>query len=99
METVVQGEIINKPIISVKGVKKAFGEVQALNGIDFELQPGKVLGLLGPNGAGKTTLIRIMTTLLKPDEGEVKIAGFDVQRNPQAVRSVIGLAGQYATVD
>ena len=92
-------ELKNRPIITVKGVKKVYGQVQALKGINLELQSGKVLGLLGPNGAGKTTLIRIMTTLLKADEGEVSIAGFDVVRNAQSVRSIIGLTGQYAAVD
>lgn len=89
----------SRSIITVKGVKKVYGQVQALKGINLELQSGKVLGLLGPNGAGKTTLIRIMTTLLKADEGEVNIAGFDVVRNAQSVRSIIGLTGQYAAVD
>jgi|WetSurMetagenome_2_1015567.scaffolds.fasta_scaffold61925_2 ABC-2 type transport system ATP-binding protein len=97
------GSVQNKkngiPIITVKGIKKAFGDVQALKGVDFELQAGEVMGLLGPNGAGKTTLIRILTTLLKPDAGEATIAEFNVQKHPQSVRSVIGLAGQYATVD
>jgi ABC-2 type transport system ATP-binding protein len=92
-------ELKNGSIVTVKGVKKAYGQVQALKGVNLELQSGKVLGLLGPNGAGKTTLIRIMTTLLKPDEGEVSISGFDVVRNAQAVRSIIGLTGQYAAVD
>jgi ABC-2 type transport system ATP-binding protein len=92
-------ELKNRPVITVKDVKKAYGKVQALKGVTLELQSGKVLGLLGPNGAGKTTLIRIMTTLLKPDEGEVSILGFDVVRNAQAVRSIIGLTGQYAAVD
>jgi ABC-2 type transport system ATP-binding protein len=99
MDTAVRRNMTCQTIISVKGVKKAFGEVQALKGVDLELQSGKVLGLLGPNGSGKTTLIRIMATLLKADEGEVNIAGFDVVRNAQAVRSVIGLTGQYAAVD
>ena len=99
METSVQNEKNGIPIISVKGIKKAFGEVQALKGVDFELQVGEVMGLLGPNGAGKTTLIRILTTLLKPDAGEATIAGFKVQKHPQFVRSMIGLAGQYTTVD
>ena len=99
METSVQNEKKGIPIISVKGIKKAFGDIQALKGVDFELQVGEVMGLLGPNGAGKTTLIRILTTLLKPDAGEATIAGFSVQKYPQSVRSVIGLAGQYATVD
>jgi ABC-2 type transport system ATP-binding protein len=99
MDGSIQNEKNGIPIINVKGIKKAFGDVQALRGVDFELQPGEVMGLLGPNGAGKTTLIRILTTLLKPDAGEATIAGFNVQKHPQSVRSVIGLAGQYATVD
>ena len=99
MVITVKPEKTNETIVRVRGVKKAFGKVQALKGVDLELQPGKVLGLLGPNGAGKTTLIRIMTTLLKPDAGEVSIAGHDVVRSAQAVRYMIGLAGQYAAVD
>lgn len=99
MEAEVKTEKKNEVIIRVKDVHKAFGKVQALKGVDLELQPGKVLALLGPNGAGKTTLIRIMTTLLRPDKGKVEIAGYDVARNTQAVRCMIGLAGQYAAVD
>lgn len=86
-------------IVRVQGISKAFGEVQALHNVNLEIQPGTVLALLGPNGAGKTTLVRVLTTLLTPDSGQAIIAGYDVVRNPRQLRSVIGLAGQYAAVD
>ncbi len=85
--------------VVVKGAKKKYGEVVALGGVDMYAPAGKILGLLGPNGAGKTTLVRILTTLLKPDAGELKVAGIDVQQNPSAIREIIGLAGQYPAVD
>ena len=85
--------------ISVSGLQKAFGPVVALEDIDLTVPKGSVMGLLGPNGAGKTTFVRILTTLLSPDAGEAFVAGYNVARNPSAVRSVIGLAGQYAAVD
>jgi ABC-2 type transport system ATP-binding protein len=78
---------------------KRFGQFTALAGVDFEVAEATVVGLLGPNGAGKTTAIRILTTLLQLDEGRATVAGFDVVREPQLVRSVIGLTGQYAAVD
>ena len=78
---------------------KSFGKVRALAGAGFEVAPGTILGLLGPNGAGKTTAVRILTTLLQPDQGRAEVAGFDVVRDAGALRSVIGLAGQYAAVD
>jgi ABC-2 type transport system ATP-binding protein len=74
-------------------------EVRALDGVDLEVEEGTVLGLLGPNGAGKTTTVRILATLLRPDAGSARVAGIDVLRDPQAVRKVIGLSGQYAAVD
>lgn len=85
--------------ITIRGLKKHFGEVQALRGIDLNVEKGSILGLLGPNGAGKTTLIRILTTLMQPDEGAATVEGYDVTEKPQAVREIIGLAGQYAAVD
>jgi daunorubicin resistance ABC transporter ATP-binding subunit len=85
--------------IAAEGLGKHFGPVVALDGVDLELPAGGVLGVLGPNGAGKTTLVRILTTLLKPDQGRARVAGFDVAQHPQAVRRRIGLSGQYAAVD
>jgi ABC-2 type transport system ATP-binding protein len=85
--------------IEVAGVRKRFGDVEALCGIDLNVEPGIVLGLLGPNGAGKTTAVRILTTLLPPDEGVARVAGHDVVREGRQVRRKIGLAGQYAAVD
>jgi ABC-2 type transport system ATP-binding protein len=87
------------PAIAVHGLRKQFGSVVALDGIDFEVQPGTVLGLLGPNGAGKTTCVRILTTILRPDGGQAEVLGIDVAAHPQAVRERIGLAGQYAAID
>jgi ABC-type multidrug transport system ATPase subunit len=86
-------------LIEVEGVGKSFGVVRALQGIDLVVPPSTVQGLLGPNGAGKTTLVRILATLLAPDSGRARVAGVDVQRDPHTVRTVIGLAGQYAAVD
>jgi ABC-2 type transport system ATP-binding protein len=85
--------------IVVTGLAKRFGEVVALDGIDFEVPAGSVFGLLGPNGAGKTTAIRILTTILRPDGGHAEILGLDVVRNAEEVRYRIGLAGQYAAID
>src|SRR4051812_48986023 len=85
--------------ISATGLAKSYGEIHALDGIDLEAQEGSVLGLLGPNGAGKTTAVRILATLLEPDAGSARVAGFDVVREATALRSRIGLAGQNAAVD
>ena len=85
--------------VLAEGLGKRFGRVTALDGVDLELPTGSTLGLLGPNGAGKTTLVRILATLLRPDQGRGLVAGFDVTRQPQAVRRLIGLSGQYAAVD
>ena len=86
-------------VIEASGLVKTYGDVVALDGLDLVVPEGQVLGLLGPNGAGKTTTVRILTTLLKPDAGDATVAGFDVIRQPDRVRRVIGLTGQYAAVD
>jgi ABC-2 type transport system ATP-binding protein len=85
--------------IVVRGLVKSFGEVRALDGVDLDVPKGTVLGLLGPNGAGKTTLVRVLTTLLTPDEGTASVVGLDVVNDAAALRHRIGLAGQYAAVD
>jgi ABC-2 type transport system ATP-binding protein len=87
------------PAILVEGLVKRFDEVVAVDGVDLEVPAGTVLGMLGPNGAGKTTTVRVLTTILQPDEGHARVLGLDVVQRPRAVRSVIGLAGQYAAVD
>ena len=85
--------------VETEGLVKRYGDVTALRGVDLAVSRGEVLGLLGPNGAGKTTTVRILTTLLRPDGGRASVAGIDVVARPHAVRAVIGLAGQYATID
>jgi ABC-2 type transport system ATP-binding protein len=86
-------------IVEVEGITRSFGETEALRGIDLEVDEGSVLALLGPNGAGKTTLVKILSTLLPPDGGRARVAGFDVVDEPIAVRRCIGTAGQFAAVD
>ncbi|NLE78250.1 MAG: ATP-binding cassette domain-containing protein [Rhodococcus sp.] len=86
-------------MIRARGLVKQYKKVRALDGLDLDVPEGSVLGLLGPNGAGKTTAVRILTTLLEPDEGTVEIAGVDALADPDGVRARIGLAGQYAAVD
>ena len=86
-------------MIEAKAVVKRFGSTVALAGVGLTAERGEVLALLGPNGAGKTTLVRILTTLLKPDSGVARVAGYDVVADAGELRSMIGLAGQYAAVD
>lgn len=90
-------------VISAEGLVKVYrsrgNEVRALDGVDLTVEQGTVLALLGPNGAGKTTIVRILATLLRPDAGRATVAGFDVVRQAQQLRRVIGLSGQFAAVD
>jgi ABC-2 type transport system ATP-binding protein len=85
--------------VAADALVKRFGDFVALKGVDFVVPEGSLMGLLGPNGAGKTTAIRIVTTLLLPDGGSASVAGHDVVKEPQVVRAMIGLTGQYAAVD
>jgi ABC-2 type transport system ATP-binding protein len=85
--------------IEAEGLRKTFGKVQALRGVDLAVPPGGVCALLGPNGAGKTTAVRVLATLTRPDGGTALVAGHDLVREPQQVRASIGLAGQHAAVD
>jgi len=85
--------------VLAEGLAKRFGETTALAGVDLAVRTGTVLGLLGPNGAGKTTAVRILTTLLRPDDGRALVCGYDVVRQAHQVRQLVGLTGQYASVD
>ena len=85
--------------ISAVGVRKSFGGLVVLDGVELTVEPGSVFALLGPNGAGKTTMVRILATLLEPDEGEIRVAGHDVAREPDAVRDAIGMTGQFSAID
>jgi ABC-2 type transport system ATP-binding protein len=89
----------NRPAILAEGLHKYYGKTHALDGLDLIAEEGSVLAVLGPNGAGKTTAVRILTTLLRPDAGRAEVAGLDVVKDADALRSRIGLAGQYAAVD
>ncbi|MFI7427945.1 ATP-binding cassette domain-containing protein [Micromonospora sp. NPDC049836] len=87
------------PAIETHDLRKRYGGRAALDGIDLSVPPGTVCAVLGPNGAGKTTLVRVLTTLLRPDGGTARVAGFDVRRRADRVRAHIGLVGQHAAVD
>jgi ABC-2 type transport system ATP-binding protein len=85
--------------VEARGLRKRYGQIEALCGVDLDVETGTVVGLLGPNGAGKTTAVRILTTLLRPDEGTARVDGLDVVGDAAALRARIGVAGQYAAVD
>jgi ABC-2 type transport system ATP-binding protein len=85
--------------IQVHGLQKSYKQLQVLKGVDFDVARGSIFALLGSNGAGKTTIVRILTTLLKPDEGTMRVNGFDVVSQPARVRESISLTGQFAAVD
>ncbi len=85
--------------VVTEGIAKHYGETKALDGLDLEVPQGRVFGLLGPNGAGKTTAVKVLTTLIKPTAGRALIDGIDVVQDPRAVRTRIGLTGQYAAVE
>ena len=86
-------------VVAADGVRKNFGQTPALAGLDLRVPEARVCGMLGPNGAGKTTAVRIFATLLRPDAGRARVAGYDVVREPAEVRARIGLAGQHAAID
>jgi oleandomycin transport system ATP-binding protein len=85
--------------VQAEGLVKRYGKTTALAGVDLTVRPGTVLGLLGPNGAGKTTAVRVLATLLRPDGGHASVGGYDVVKQADQVRALIGLTGQYAAVD
>jgi ABC-2 type transport system ATP-binding protein len=88
------------PAIELEDLQKTFGHtVRALDGVTFDVEPGTIFGLLGPNGAGKTTIVRILTTVLGYDGGHARVLGHDVKKEPEIVRTLVGLAGQFAAVD
>jgi ABC-2 type transport system ATP-binding protein len=91
--------MVQPPILEARGLMKRYGKIQALDGLDLVLSPGRVVALLGPNGAGKTTFVRAVATLLRPDAGTLCVDGIDALRKPAKVRQVIGLAGQFAAVE
>src|SRR3954466_7545022 len=87
------------PAVLATGLVKTFGELRAVDGVDLEVARGEVFGVLGPNGAGKTTMMQMLATLLPMDGGSAEIFGVDVKQNPPVVRQLVGVTGQYASVD
>jgi ABC-2 type transport system ATP-binding protein len=85
--------------VSATGLVKAFGDFRAVDGIDLEVRQGEIFGVLGPNGAGKTTMLKMLATLLPIDAGQARVFGVDVAREPHRARQLIGVTGQYASVD
>ncbi|MEU6180017.1 ATP-binding cassette domain-containing protein [Streptomyces coeruleorubidus] len=90
---------LGPPALSATAVRKAYGDHVVLNGIDLDIPAGSVFALLGPNGAGKTTMVQILSTLIRADAGEMRVAGHDVVRDPDGVRAAIGVTGQFSAVD
>jgi ABC-2 type transport system ATP-binding protein len=91
--------IPSQPAIRATGLRKSYGDTLALDGVDLEVAEGTIFALLGPNGAGKTTAVQILSSLISPDGGEVRVAGHELALEPDAVRSVIGVTGQFSAVD
>jgi ABC-2 type transport system ATP-binding protein len=89
----------NEPAIAATGLRKSFGDLVVLDGIDLHVPAGTIFALLGPNGAGKTTTVQILSTLIRADAGDVRVAGHDPARDPDAVRAAIGVTGQFSAVD
>jgi ABC-2 type transport system ATP-binding protein len=85
--------------VHARGLRKAFGDVRAVDGIDLDVSEGEIFGVLGPNGAGKTTMLKMLATLLPIDDGEATLFGVDVRREPHRIRQLVGVTGQYASVD
>jgi ABC-2 type transport system ATP-binding protein len=85
--------------IAATGLRKSFGDHVVLDGVDFDVAEGTIFALLGPNGAGKTTIVQILSTLIGADAGELSVAGYDLARDPDAVRAAIGVTGQFSAVD
>src|SRR3954449_4193350 len=85
--------------VSARGLVKTFGDLRAVDGIDLEVHRGQVFGVLGPNGAGKTTMLQMLATLLPMDGGNAQVFGVDVKKYPHVVRQLVGVTGQYASVD
>ena len=88
----------NQAIVAT-GLRKSFGELVVLDGIDLNIREGTIFALLGPNGAGKTTTVNILSTLIRPDGGDVRVAGHDLARDHDAIRAAIGVTGQFSAVD
>ena len=84
----------NYMAIQVENLHKTFGDIKAVQGVSFGVQPGEIFGLLGPNGAGKTTTIAMLSTLLRPDEGDARVMGHSIRRDPLAVKAVLGVVPQ-----
>src|SRR5262245_63512470 len=90
---------MTSPAIVTHGLRKSYGDKAVLDGVDLRIESGKVFALLGPNGAGKTTMVNILSTLIKAYTGDVRVGGHDLRREPDAIRAIIGVTGQFFAVD